>query len=180
MSQQKMEAAIKKVLTASVKDLSKAFLAQGFILKTEKRKNSVAFVPVVRFTDNGDGTITDNKSGLMWVKNPHTDLPEKFKERFNSRDAIQACKDLDFAGKKDWRLPTVEELRELVDYTRAAGDDPAIDTTFFPDTKTSWYWTVTPVAWDADYAWFVGFCGGSVSTSSKGGSYYVRPVRLSQ
>lgn len=133
-----------------------------------------------RFIDNGDGTVTDTKSGLIWVKNPHTDLSDKFKERFNWRDAIQACKDLDFAGHKDWRLPTVEELRELVDYTRAAGDDPAIDTTFFPDTKTSWYWTITEVAWDAGSAWYVNFGYGNVGTDSKGYGNYVRPVRLSQ
>jgi len=32
-----------------------------------------------RFVDNKNGTITDIKTGLTWVKNPHTDLPEKFK-----------------------------------------------------------------------------------------------------
>jgi hypothetical protein len=133
-----------------------------------------------RFIDNNDGTIKDTKSGLIWVKNPHTDLPDKFKGSMIWKDAIQACKDLKFAGKKDWRLPTVEELRELVDYTRGKGDEPAIDTKFFPDTKTSWYWTATPCAWDAGSAWCVYFGHGNVDWYGKDSVIYVRPVRSSQ
>jgi len=137
--------------------------------------------PGVRFIDNKNGTITDTKTGLTWVKNPHTDLPEKFKEHMNWQQAIDACKELSFAGHKDWRLPTVEELRELVDYTRGAKDnEPTIDTKFFPDTKCSWYWTSTPCAWDSGIAWCVYFADGYVYSGSKGSSYYVRPVRSSQ
>jgi hypothetical protein len=139
-----------------------------------------AAVKVVRFIDNNDGTITDTKTGLIWVKNPHTDLPDKFKERMTWKDAIQACKDLVCAGKKDWRLPTVEELRELVDYTRGKGDEPAIDAKFFPDTKTAWYWTATQVAWNTDFAWSVGFTSGNVICGPKATNAYVRPVRSSQ
>ncbi len=134
----------------------------------------------VRFIDNKDGTITDTKTSLIWVKNPHTDLPEKFKNFMVWEDALQACKALDFAKYKDWRLPSIEELRELVDYTKGAGNDPAIDTKFFPDTKTSWYWSSTPCAWYSSSAWFVYFRSGSVHGGGKDGSYYVRPVRSSQ
>lgn len=144
------------------------------------QKKLKAAVAVARFVDNGNGTITDTKSGLIWVKNPHTDLTDKFKERMIWKDAIQACKDLKFAGKKDWRLPTVEELRELVDYTRGKGDEPAIDTKFFPDTKTSWYWTATPCAWLAGFAWCVSFDDGLVSAGGKDDGTCVRPVRSSQ
>jgi hypothetical protein len=135
---------------------------------------------VTRFVDSKNGTITDTKSGLIWVKNPHTDLPEKFKGYLNWKDAVDACKKLNFAGKKDWRLPTVEELRELVNYTKGVGNDPAIDVAVFPDTKRSWYWTSTTCAWPAGSAWCVGFYYGSVSFYGKGSVYYVRPVRVSQ
>jgi hypothetical protein len=137
--------------------------------------------PGVRFIDNKNGTITDTKTDLIWVKNPHTDLPEKFKEYMNWQPAIEACKELNFAGCKDWRLPTVEELRELVDYARGAKDnEPAIDTKFFPDTKCSWYWTNTPCAWCSGSAWYVYFSHGGVDYGGKGYSSYVRPVRSSQ
>jgi hypothetical protein len=135
----------------------------------------------VRFFDNRNGTITDTKTGLTWVKNPHTDLPEKFKNYLTWENAIQACKELNFVGKKDWRLPTIEELRELVDYTRGAkSGKPAIDTKFFPDTKCSWYWSSTPCAWSSVFAWYVLFYYGIVLSSNKGYNGYVRPVRSSQ
>jgi len=135
---------------------------------------------IKRFIDNGDGTITDKSTGLTWVKNPHTDLPDKFKKEIKWQEAIDICKELEFAGHKDWRLPTVEELRELVDYTRGAGSDPAIDAKFFPDTKCSWYWTSTPCAWGSGNAWCVYFSYGYVYHGSGDGSHYVRPVRSSQ
>jgi hypothetical protein len=135
----------------------------------------------VRFVDNKDGTITDKKTGLMWAKNPHTDLPEKFKSMMAWKDAIAACKELSFAGHKDWRLPTVEELRSIIDYTRGAKEnEPAIDTKFFPDTKCSWYWTSTPCAFSVGSAWCVFFGYGSVSDDSEDYNYCVRPVRSSQ
>jgi hypothetical protein len=137
--------------------------------------------PKVHFIDNGDGTITDTHFGLTWVKNPHTDLSEKFKSTMIWKDAINACKELNFAGHKDWWLPTVEELHSIVDYSRGTGsNEPAINTKFFPDTKCSWYWTSTPCAWLSDDAWIVFFSYGSVSNSYKGYKYYVRPVRSSQ
>ncbi len=147
------------------------------MVRAAQKKNRVS----LRFIDNKDGTITDTKTGLIWVKNPHTDLPEELKSYMPWQKAIDACKNLDFAGHKDWRLPTVEELRELVDYTRGAkSGEPAVDTKIFPDTKCGWYWTSTPCAWDPSSAWIVGFDGGSVGSSCKYDSNYVRPVRSSQ
>jgi hypothetical protein len=144
------------------------------------KKNSTKVAVKSRFVDNGNGTVTDISTGLMWIKNPHTDLPERLKGTLAWQNAIDACKELDFAGKKDWRLPTVEELRSLVDYTRGKGDEPAIDTAIFPDTKTSWYWTSTPCAWSSDNAWCVVFSSGFVSSGSKDSSGSVRPVRSSK
>lgn len=144
-------------------------------------KKAVTKVKQERFVDNGNGTIKDTKTGLVWVKNPHTDLPEKFKNYMVWKDAIQACKELNFVGKKDWRLPTIEELRELVDYMRGAkSGEPAIDTKFFPDTKCSWYWSITPCVWGSYNAWVVYFDYGDVGDSYKDSSNYVRPVRSSQ
>lgn len=128
---------------------------------------------VSRFINNGDGTVTDPETGLMWGKT--------FPQEMNWKDADQACKDLNFAGYKDWRLPTVKELFSIVDHTKGAGDnEPAIDIAFFPDTKCSRYWTSTPTAWDTSGVWCVGFGSGGVATSGKGSRNYVRPVRSSK
>jgi len=61
-----------------------------------------------RFTDNGDGTVTDTLTGLMWTK--ATVATGK-----THKQAIAAAKKLDVAGHKDWRMPTVEELFLLAD-----------------------------------------------------------------
>jgi hypothetical protein len=147
----------------------------------EKALGNCLSTKPARFIDNGDGTIIDKSTGLIWVKNPHTDLLDKFKKEMKWQNAIDACKELDFVGHKDWRLPTVEELRSIVDYARGAKDnEPAIDTKFFPDTKCSWYWTSTPCAWDSGCAWYVYFYYGIAGNFNKGYYFYVRPVRSSQ
>jgi hypothetical protein len=134
-----------------------------------------------RFIDNKNGTITDIKTGFIWVKNPHTDLPKEFKSGMPWQQAIDSCKGLNFAGYKDWRLPTAEELISLIDWEAGAkSNEPTINTKFFPDTKTSWYWTITPCPWVAGYARMVDFCNGSVGGGRKDGGNYVRPVHSSQ
>lgn len=162
-----------------INKISKAIRNSGYCLKSE-RKAKRALPSGQRFIDNGDGTITDTKNNLIWVKNPHMDLSDTFKKYMTWQQALDACKALDFAGHSDWRLPTVEELRELVDYAKGVGDDPAVDKTFFPDTKTSWYWTSTTCAWVSGCAWIVYFYYGGVSFSGKGSNVYVRPVRRSE
>ena len=62
----------------------------------------------------------------------------------------------------------------LVDYDKR---DPAIDKEFFPDTKSSYYWTSTPLCGDSGYGWIVLFYNGNVNYDHRGNSNYVRPVR---
>ena len=146
-------------------------------MKTKQKAVELA----ARFIDNKNGTITDTKTGLTWIKNPHTGLPEKFKGEMKWQEAIDACKDLNFSGHKDWRLPTVEELISIIDWEAGAkSGEPTINTKFFPDTKCSWYWTVTPCPWGTGGARIVNFGYGGVNDGSKGYSNYVRPVRSSQ
>ncbi len=113
--------------------------------------------PGPRFVDNGDGTITDTKTGLQWEKKDSKDLEEPPEPIVcpgpptcaNPHDAdnqyiwsasgtspdgsaftdflTQLNSGSGFAGHKDWRLPTVVELEGLVDYGRA---NPAIDPVF--------------------------------------------------
>ena len=96
-------------------------------------KKSKIFEPAVNFTDNGDGTVTDNTTGLMWQKQDDG-------VRRTWDQALEYCKGLSLGGHSDWRLPTVKELQSIVDYAK---HNPAIDTMFFPDTKASVYWSST-------------------------------------
>jgi predicted negative regulator of RcsB-dependent stress response len=59
-----------------------------------------------RFVDNGNGTITDTKTGLMWQK-------EDDGQKRTLRDSEDYCKNLTIGGHRDWRLPTIDELSSL-------------------------------------------------------------------
>lgn len=77
------------------------------------------------FVDNGDGTITDNATGLMWMQNDS-------QEGLNWENALSYAENLEFGNYSDWRLPNAKELQSLVDYTRAPGttNSAAIDPLF--------------------------------------------------
>ncbi len=95
-----------------------------------------------RFEDNGDGTVTDHATGLMWAKADSSkpmDWPA----------ALAWCENLDLAGHDDWRLPNAKELQSIVDYSRApdaklaSRRGPAIDPVFTVHDDESWAWTST-------------------------------------
>lgn len=114
-----------------------------------------------------DGVVSDPRSGLQWSDT----LGDS---RLTFAQAEKACADLRLGGHADWRLPTVEELAGLIDYSRC---EPAIDTALFPDTKTSWYWTASPVASHPDFAWIVYFNYGDVNDYHRDYLAWVRAVR---
>ena len=87
------------------------------------------------FTDNGDGTVTDNATNLMWQQadNGYT---------YNWKDALAYSTTSELAGYTDWRLPNTKELQSIVDYDKTTF--PAIDESVFVCTNDdSWFWTST-------------------------------------
>jgi len=125
---------------------------------------------------NNDGTVTDKSNGLIWQQETgNNGQPMIWKE------ALSYCENLTLAGYKDWRLPNIKELTSILDLTR---NNPAIDTEYFPYTRSDYYWSSTS---RADYvngdAWYVSFEGGYSGTdknSGKSNEYYVRCVRGGQ
>jgi hypothetical protein len=114
--------------------------------------------------------VLDNTTALIWTVKESKPLTWK--------KAKAAVEKLDTAGFTDWRLPTVEELFLLADRTKHS---PAIDTAFFPDCKSEWYWTSTPAAFSpGDCAWLVNFYNGGASWCNQGDGAFVRAVRASQ
>ncbi len=131
-----------------------------------------------RFVDNGDGTVTDTCTGLMWQQDT-ADVTGDGIVSFESGDylpwceALAYCEELSFADHDDWRLPNVRELQSIVDYGRF---NPAIDPVF--GALSSWYWSSTSSAGSPGRAWHVLFLDGFVlSMGGKDFVYYVRAVR---
>jgi hypothetical protein len=62
---------------------------------------------VNNFVDNGDGTVSDLTTGLMWMK-------QKPKTLLNWEDAIKYCENLSYAGYEDWRLPNIKQLASIL------------------------------------------------------------------
>lgn len=123
------------------------------------------------YTINGDGTVVDNVTALMWQQaNPST--------MYTWADAAAYCTTLTIGGHDDWRLPTRIELVSIVD-EGVAPPGPAINTTAFPGTPAvnTGFWSATPVASAPTTAYQVGFYYGneiSLGVTTQG---YVRCVR---
>ena len=80
-------------------------------------------------------------------------------------------------GFTDWRVPDIEELRSIVDYSRT---NPSIDINYFPNTGSDWYWSASPDAYGSSYAWRLGFGVGYDYYGNRGSSNHVRLVRSGQ
>jgi hypothetical protein len=129
------------------------------------------------YTDNNDGTIKDNATGLTWQKCSRglsgTTCATGSATTADWTTANSYCTSLSLASKT-WRLPTVQELGDLVDYSQIS---PPVNVTFFPATITYYYWTATTVVTDTTRAWFVQFQNiGYVGNTVKTLTYYVRCV----
>ena len=141
---------------------------------------------LLNYTDNGNGTLTDNRTGLTWEKKTedNVNITDGWGQAFAYIAELNALNGgAGFAGHNDWRLPNVKELLSIVDYGRFK---PAIDPMFGPTAgpRYSRYWTST--SWAAFYpevnAWAVDFADEygnetGVSPTSKGSSLRVRAVR---
>ncbi|WFB34542.1 DUF1566 domain-containing protein [Kiritimatiellota bacterium B12222] len=112
------------------------------------------------FVDNGDGTITDEATGLTWAQ-MDSEIPMEWKE------ALAYAESAVLAGHDDWRLPNIKELQSIVSYT---GDLPAIDPVFRSTPITNemgltdygYYWSSTSAQFSSRnpgyfYAWYVAF-----------------------
>lgn len=139
------------------------------------------------YTDNGDGTVTDIRTGLTWEMKTDTNVNETYWWE-GALDYVAQLNTMNngagFAGHNDWRLPNVKELLSIVDYGRF---NPSIDPIFGPTAGTIGrprYWSST--SWAAYYpetnAWAVDFGDGYGNFTplvpfGKNSSLRVRAVR---
>ena len=155
--------------------------------------------PDPRFTDNENGTVTDNLTGLMWLKEANhigENYPEFDNDGTAGNGAVTWQHALNFVGDMnagsysncghtDWRLPNVKELQSLIHY---GVYDPAVPNTAGTDKWSEGdpfsgvvsqddYWSSTTNASYTGGAWFVFLFYGDVGFDYKGRNCYIWPVR---
>ena len=112
--------------------------------------------------------MVDNNTGLQWQQIIPT-------EKYSWDDAVAYCDDLGYAGKRDWRLPTINELLTIVDNSQY---DPVIDTVYFHNVKPSTYFWASSSISTPSYHWYVAFAtGNSFNSTTETSKLYVRCVR---
>lgn len=149
------------------------------------------------YSDNGDGTITDNATGLMWeAKDDNNAGGVHDKDNTYTWDAafafVRGLNQVNLAGYNDWRLPNRFELESLLNLGVISRVAPAVDPAFNNAGCVSgcvapacsciarnYYWTsntYTPTG-SEDFAWYVYFGDASTSVGAKSTKLYVRAVR---
>lgn len=146
--------------------------------------------PNPRFTDNNDGTITDNLTGLIWLKDANCFGQKTWGQAIDECDGLSAgyCGLTDGSQAGDWRLPNRFELESLLNL--AYNHPPLSDTAGtghwsngdpFNNVQTSEYWSSTTFVWVPRYAYFVHMSNGSTPLEHyKTVPLYLWPVRGGQ
>ncbi|MCP4365856.1 MAG: DUF1566 domain-containing protein [Planctomycetes bacterium] len=154
--------------------------------------------PTPRFTDNSNGTVTDNLTGLIWLKNANcanatrdwtTALSDVTQLNTDGTMNSNNCGDTSNGGsyQTDWRLPNRFEFESLLDLRyvspsvpNTAGTGQWTEGQPFSGVLSEYYWSGSTYASSTSNAWFVSLSDGYVSYTIKAGTNYVWPVRGGQ
>ena len=152
---------------------------------SQARVRCVAALPIENrqnYLNNSNGTITDTGSNLTWLICPlsdslspldHANSCSLTKASLTWVNALHACENLDYAGRTDWRLPSVRELASVANFTST--DAIKIDNTAFPGSNGS-YWSSTTDLADVTNAYFFNFNEAQISSLLKNTEIFVRCV----
>src|SRR3990167_4113691 len=114
--------------------------------------------PNPRFSDNGNETVTDNLTGIMWSKNAN--LPNGTRTWQGALDYIASLNNSNYLGFNDWRLPNVNELKSMIDYSKINPSIPQGNP--FTNVQSNYYWSSSTYADYTGSAWGVVMDGGYV------------------
>ena len=135
------------------------------------------------YVDCGNGTVTDNRTGLIWLKDANCAsffAPIDFEDALAEATGLSQgfCGLIDGSMEGDWRLPNVKELLSLVNY----GDsDPALPSGHpFTSVQSSAYWSSSTNVVTAAFAWSVTMFSGAANPVIKSDTRHVWPVRGGQ
>ncbi|HTZ16968.1 MAG TPA: DUF1566 domain-containing protein [Dissulfurispiraceae bacterium] len=135
------------------------------------------------YTDNGDYTVTDNNTGLMWEKctigqtNNPTPCSGTGTIYYPGNPDPTVCSSRTTGGYGGWRTPSKKELITIVDYS-VPSPGPAIMASYFPNTQEGFYCSSTTYVGAPASGWFIDFSSGGVYNGSyQGDSCWLRCVR---
>ena len=130
-----------------------------------------------RFTDNGDGTVSDNCTGLIWLRDANCFTPRTWSEALSDSNTLGDghCGLTDGSSAGNWRLPNIRELLSIIDFSRI---NPALPAGYpFINVVFSDYWASTTYADDTSRAWRICMHCAHTETDWKTDHHYVWPVR---
>jgi hypothetical protein len=163
--------------------IATALLLPG-VIGADKKKSSGPLN--LRFTDNGNGTVTDNRTGLMWLKNANCFGTENWNDAMDKAAALHTgdCDLTDGSSEGDWRLPTKEEWKAFFDrnyynpaLSNAAGTGKWSEGDAFNNVQAVLYWSSTTDEANTDHAWRLYMYNCYPYSGPKTNSMYVWPVR---
>ncbi|MCP4697990.1 MAG: DUF1566 domain-containing protein [Gammaproteobacteria bacterium] len=148
------------------------------------RDDIIPATPDNEFAINADGTVTHQRTRLIWERcswgqsgancESGSATTHTWQEALNQAVAANSKT---HKGHTDWRLPNKNELASLAERRCY---NPVINTTVFPATPSSSFWSSSPYAYGSSYAWNVSFNSGYVFNGGKSGTRFVRLVRGGQ
>jgi hypothetical protein len=139
-------------------------------------KKGVAW-PNPRFTDNGNGTVTDNLTGLIWLQDANCFGERTWNNALSDSNGLAngTCGLADGSSAGDWRLPNRFELESLLDLSKYGMAIPSWE--HFNNPGSYYYWSSTTNAIVTNYAWLILMYSGSTEYGLKTDIYRVWPVR---
>jgi len=146
------------------------------------RPNVIPTTPSSDFLDNGNGTVTHQRTGLTWKRCVEglsgASCAVGSERSLTWADAVAAAESSAFAGFSDWRIPNLKELHSLVE---TCGHHMAINQSVFPNTPLAGgpvFWTSTPDPAQPDSVFLIEFqYGGAVPARKPSNRLYLRLVR---
>ncbi len=154
-------------------------IAEAYVIDDATTKQYDLFSS--RFVDLGNGTLYDPQSKLIWSKKGN----ERGISWYDAESCLKRLNQMAYLGFRDWRMPTRNELRTLVNYAKGAGygsGDKAIAAFLnkegFTNVQSEWYWTSTINA--SSNAWVINFQNGRIDSGDYLDDRRVLPVRSSR